>query len=64
MPTTTASPGATDSRRLTPEQMRELRDTFQMRGLMPVEQARLLAHVEALERELQVQRLKQQAGSG
>jgi hypothetical protein len=47
----TVAPGET-SRRLTPEELRELRDTFEMRGLMPSEQARLLAHVEALEREL------------
>ncbi len=62
MPTTTMPAGAVD-RRLTPEELRELRDTFEMRGLMPVEQARLLAHVAALERELQARRPMQPAGS-
>ncbi len=56
MPTRETSRGAPQAARLTPGQLRELQDTFQMRGLMPVEQARLLAHVEATERELEEQR--------
>lgn len=48
--------------RLTANELRELQDTFKMRGLMPREQARLLAHVEALEEELRALRGLGQAG--
>jgi hypothetical protein len=56
MPSVTAPGSALARRRLSKEELRELRDTFEMRGLMPSEQARLLAHVESLEEELRALR--------
>ncbi|MGZ4360143.1 MAG: hypothetical protein ACXVZP_06795 [Gaiellaceae bacterium] len=52
MSSVVAPASAGEKGRLTAEELRELRNTFEMRGLMPKEQARLLAHVEALEAEL------------
>ncbi len=56
MPNVGATGRASATGRLTEEEWQELRNTFAMRGLMPREQARLLAHVQALEEELRALR--------